>query len=134
MKICRTCNISKIDQDFRIYKNRGKTYIKHECRECEYSRKKSYDYKEQSKYYKAKERYGLTKEEYDELMKATNCRICKCPFKDSTPHIDHNHETGKIRGVLCGSCNKGLGLFKDNPVILSSAIKYLLIEGSTTRE
>lgn len=55
------------------------------------------------------------------------CAICKNP---ETPgrqmHIDHDHESGKIRSLLCGKCNMGLGLFKDDPRRLQSAIEYIL--------
>jgi hypothetical protein len=39
--------------------------------------------------------------------------------------VDHCHKSGQIRGLLCNACNKGLGLFKDSPIILEKAIKYL---------
>jgi len=50
------------------------------------------------------------------------------PFTDYRgrgKHIDHNHETGFTRGVLCARCNNGLGLFKDNPVNLRAAARFL---------
>ena len=40
-------------------------------------------------------------------------------------HVDHNHETGKVRGLLCTRCNTALGKFKESPTILESAVKYL---------
>ena len=49
---------------------------------------------------------------------------CICGEKQELV-IDHDHRTGKVRGLLCGSCNKGLGFFKDNKKYLNSAIKYL---------
>ena len=56
------------------------------------------------------------------------CEICLKPFTDYRgrgKHIDHNHETGFTRGVLCARCNNGLGLFKDNPVNLRAAARFL---------
>lgn len=44
---------------------------------------------------------------------------------ESKLHVDHDHETGLHRDLLCGSCNKGLGLFKDDPVLLRSAAEYI---------
>lgn len=79
--------------------------------------------------------YGITLEEYDKLMILQNnkCAIC---LKSETIvdnrtkqvrrlSVDHNHETGKVRGLLCKNCNVGLGLFKENLNIIHNLIKYL---------
>lgn len=52
------------------------------------------------------------------------CAICSDPI-DHKAHVDHEHDTGRIRGLLCGLCNKGLGQFKDDVTRLASAVKYL---------
>jgi predicted nucleic acid-binding Zn ribbon protein len=74
--------------------------------------------------------YGITAEEYDALLAAQEgrCAICGSPDwpgKGNRPHIDHDHETGRIRGLLCNNCNTGLGQFKDDPQRLRAAIRYL---------
>lgn len=51
------------------------------------------------------------------------CQICQSA--STTLHVYHNHETGKVRGLICGSCNRALGLFKESQTILNNAIKYL---------
>jgi hypothetical protein len=51
------------------------------------------------------------------------CAICQFPLK--SPSLDHEHQTGIFRGFLCQPCNLGLGLFKDNILILERAISYL---------
>jgi hypothetical protein len=59
------------------------------------------------------------------------CAICKINFESSgsgwfsRPNIDHDHKTNKLRGLLCGACNTGLGYLRDNTTILKNAIKYL---------
>lgn len=70
-------------------------------------------------------RYGITHEEYEMLLQKQHglCAICKVPTIKF--HIDHDHKTNKVRGLLCGPCNMGLGLFKDNKVLLALAITYL---------
>lgn len=74
--------------------------------------------------------YGLTPEAYTALEESQNykCRICG-KHKNETTHrvldVDHDHDTGRIRGLLCNSCNAGLGLFKDNQTNLLRAIQYL---------
>jgi len=64
------------------------------------------------------------------LLKAQKglCLICRT-IPRSTPHLDHNHKTGEVRGVLCRGCNWGLGQFQDNPTFLKAAAKYLLQRG-----
>jgi uncharacterized Zn finger protein (UPF0148 family) len=74
--------------------------------------------------------YGLTVEQYDDMIIGQNyvCAICGRSEKSSTRgvlFIDHDHKTGKVRGLLCDSCNRGLGYFYDNTSFLSNAIKYL---------
>ena len=73
-------------------------------------------------------KYGVSPEQYLELFEAQGgkCKICGYePSGDEYLHIDHNKETGEIRGLLCGKCNKGLGLFDDNPENFIKAKDYL---------
>jgi hypothetical protein len=59
-------------------------------------------------------KFGITITEADAMVaKAGKCEICRKPFKDRrNAHIDHDHDTGEIRGVLCGSCNGKLGWYQ----------------------
>lgn len=76
------------------------------------------------------QRYGITQEDYDNLLKKQEykCAICKTEEPGGIAnkfHVDHCHDKGHIRGLLCNHCNQGLGHFKDNPYFLDSAIHYL---------
>lgn len=77
-----------------------------------------------------KNKYGLSLDDYDKLLIKQNgvCAICK--HKETKKGIDflpvdHNHKTGKVRGLLCNACNWGIGHLKDDIEILENAIKYL---------
>ena len=74
-----------------------------------------------------KRTFGLTPEELASLVESQGgrCAICDGPPQ----HIDHDHATGKVRGVLCGPCNMGLGQFGDNPKRLARASSYLRRHG-----
>lgn len=75
-----------------------------------------------------KSTYGITSEQYDEMLKKQKglCRICGGVNKSGRRlHIDHDHSTGAIRDLLCFGCNGGLGGFKDNQELLFKAIQYL---------
>lgn len=75
-------------------------------------------------------KYGLTAEDYDALLIKQNygCAICGSRKGDSRYHllhVDHDHVTGLVRGLLCFDCNRGLGCFSDSPELLKQADKYL---------
>ncbi len=73
--------------------------------------------------------YGITGEEYHSLFKAQDgrCAICGIHQDDLRKKlsVDHNHTTGKVRGLLCDKCNQGLGYFNDSPERLKTAIEYV---------
>jgi hypothetical protein len=72
--------------------------------------------------------YGLTLSGYENLLQLQGgvCKVCsRSPDENKRLEIDHDHATGRVRGLLCGLCNKGLGLFQDSPEILSKALQYL---------
>lgn len=87
---------------------------------------------ENTEYYRKKllwTRYRLTPEDYDRMVleQQGNCKICGIHQDDLklNLHVDHCHTTGKIRGLLCENCNRGLGMFKDNQDLLQKAKEYL---------
>jgi hypothetical protein len=91
-----------------------------------------------SEYYKTiwlKKKYGITLKEYNELLESQNYVCSICGKKENHIHnktkkktdlaVDHCHDTGKIRGLLCTNCNIGIGYFKNNSDLLIAAAEYL---------
>lgn len=84
--------------------------------------------------YRLLSKYGLTPEDYRELLAAQNgkCAICQQEAKHYA--VDHDHVTGQVRGLLCDTCNVGLGHFRDDVGRLMSAAAYLLSHGKERPE
>lgn len=88
--------------------------------------------RESNKWSRIKSAYRLTKEAFLALLGKQRglCAICGQPASgsgqaNSRLHIDHDHRTGKVRGLLCTHCNHGLGKFMDSPILLRAAAEYL---------
>lgn len=73
-----------------------------------------------------KRRYGVSQERFDQMLQEQQhtCAICGTVMGQEAC-VDHDHTTGRVRGLLCKTCNAGLGLFHDNWQIISSALNYL---------
>ncbi len=75
--------------------------------------------------------YGITSQQYDEMLSEQGgvCRVCREPpamvGRKSRLHVDHCHDTGRVRGLLCHSCNVALGLLKDDKARVSALLAYL---------
>jgi Autographiviridae endonuclease VII len=78
-----------------------------------------------------KRKYNVSKEQYQEMLdkQGNRCQICRklhnVDIKRGRLYIDHNHTTGKVRGLLCNNCNSGIGNLQDDPDIVQSALEYL---------
>lgn len=73
-------------------------------------------------------KYGLTPERYEEMVKAQDgrCVICNTELLGGKQtHIDHNHDTGEVRAILCTLCNVGIGAFRERVDLLRKAIAYI---------
>lgn len=77
-------------------------------------------------------KYGITPAQYDAMLDAQDgvCAICGRPPKggrtsSASLHVDHDHKTGIVRGLLCNACNLGVGKFMDSPALLRIAAVYL---------
>ena len=137
MKKCNKCGELKPRSSEYFHKDKyrkdGFCYTCRVC--CPNYRNKEKERKQRRKYHKnnpdvfrnlkLKHRYGITLEEYNNMIKIQNgkCKICGTSSKKLC--VDHNHTTKQIRGLLCDNCNSGLGFFYDNPSFLKYAIDYL---------
>jgi hypothetical protein len=78
-----------------------------------------------------KQKYGISEIDYLEMLQKqqNSCKICNSFFSTSwgpdAPVVDHCHSTGKVRGLLCNECNRGLGYYHDDPIALRKAADYL---------
>jgi hypothetical protein len=77
-----------------------------------------------SRHYHLKRRYGISVDDVDALILAQGA-ICPICGRGDPEQVDHDHGTGKVRGVLCFNCNGGLGQFRDDPDALAKAVAYL---------
>lgn len=151
MKICSCCKQSKpaTNEFFYKYKTRGNS-LTAKCKECILAQQKGRYNRNPEKYRKYRKeyfeknkenvankayfqsvltKYSLTQKDYETLWEkqAGRCKICDKAFKDiKRPSVDHCHDTGRVRGLLCKQCNTGIGQFKDNPDLLLLACDYLL--------
>lgn len=80
-------------------------------------------------------KYGMTINEFESILKSQDGKCAICGYSDLSkknffPMVDHCHDQGHVRGLLCGECNFGLSKFKDNIELLQNAIKYLQERGS----
>lgn len=122
---CSMCKEYKTPDNY--YNNKNTTNkLDPQCKEC---RKTYYSTEKMNKYF-IKSKYGMTVEEYDILSEKQGgvCAICGKPEPDqkrSRLCIDHDHETGKVRGLLCSQCNFALGNFNDDISSLLKAAEYL---------
>lgn len=131
-KLCIVCKIEKSKEYFSPKGNHYNSW----CKECHNiyqreslknkdTRDKKYNSSRNSFY---KKKYGITIQQYEELLENQNyvCKICeKEDVGGKRLAVDHCHNTGLVRGLLCGSCNKALGGFNDDTALLNNAINYL---------
>ena len=72
--------------------------------------------------------FGISADDFDALLgeQGGGCAICECaPEREASFHLDHDHVTGEIRGILCLSCNQGVGQFRDDAQLLERAAAYV---------
>jgi len=80
-------------------------------------------------------KYGITPEDFETMLAAQggHCAICGTTDwkgRENRPHVDHCHECGAVRGLLCRACNHGLGNFGDDPTRIERALRYVRSHGT----
>jgi hypothetical protein len=127
MKTCRHCGETKPLSKFVKHSATKDGYVS-TCKSCKKKKYPTTDSQKQKAYERQiKRNYGITVADYDEMFEQQNgvCAGCKQPNNEGRFHIDHCHKTNKVRGLLCGNCNKALGLLKDDVSTLANLILYL---------
>lgn len=138
LKRCTGCGESKpVDDFYRASTNPENIryrYRAQPCKQCTKGVRKRWREEnadvllERQIGYTLKFKFGISREDYETRLAAQGggCAICgKPPPEKRRHHVDHDHETGAVRGVLCGHCNTGLGLFGEDIALLESAAAYL---------
>lgn len=142
MKVCTKCNVDKELSEFQNRKDQldGKAFWCKSCTQDYDKQRNSLPERIRSKRNASlKKLYGITLEEAEEILASQYgvCAICKgnvvwsskSENKNQSACVDHCHETGVVRGILCNSCNRGLGFFKDDAEALEIAAGYLRNHG-----
>jgi len=105
-------------------------YYKDNCEKTKkYNRQWKKDNPKKVKSYTIKANYNLSYEDWSKMWESQNgrCAICEKPFtKPSDAYVDHNHQTNKVRSLLCMKCNIGIGIFNDSPKLTAKVTEYLL--------
>lgn len=133
MKTCSKCGktlpLNSFSDD-----GRGKQGKASRCKDCEKARKLEWNRQnkewKRNNYFQTK--YSISSKEYDIMFEKQDGKCAICSQTPEQTHrkmlyVDHNHTTGKVRGLLCHHCNTSLGLAKDNIEVLYKMIKYLEI-------
>ena len=146
-KHCTQCDVLKPIDEYYADKRYldGKTSA---CKECrirkalpahyawrELNPEKVKQHSRKARRQKLQQKYGYTVIELMDVLEAQNgeCKICgralsySATSKIDVPHVDHDHKTGAVRGLLCSICNTGLGMFNDSLELLAKAQDYLMM-------
>lgn len=130
--LCHCCKVCRATQQ-REYRKKNPEIIK-KIREKRKPLQKEYNNRPEIKRKIAdqflRKSFNLSIDDYEKMLTLQNgvCYICKgeeTSVRNSRLAVDHNHKTGKIRGLLCSNCNRALGLFKDDKKIILAAANYL---------
>lgn len=135
-RVCNRCGVHKDKQSFRLVRSSSRILLKSTCKTCEAQAQKDRPKlsKEDRWKYTIKQIYGITVYDYYDMLESQNnkCKLCdtKEPGGKGRWHIDHCHDSGRVRGLLCHTCNTGIGLLQEDPELLCKAALYIKQEGN----
>lgn len=133
MRTCAHCNVSKPPTEY-YRDSKASDRLRWICKPCHSTNMRKWWQNNQGRRrgYTLKRLHQITLDHYESLLRQQHgvCAICRKPpsrsnMTEMVLDVDHDHKSGKIRGLLCRSCNGGLGLFKDSPHLMLAAIDYL---------
>ena len=124
-KKCSRCQQVLPISDFNKNLRKGVNYGCSKCRKChaEYQKERHCPRSRRDEHLKYA--YGITQADYDEMLHKQDYSCAICDDQDVDLVVDHDHKTGKVRGLLCHHCNTGIGKLQDSVDVLSNAINYL---------
>jgi len=139
LKTCIACNTQKEKNEFYKSSKGCKNGLTARCKKCHGIQTKQWMQNNKDRIpayhrkHSLKGRYGISLDDFEQLKNKQlgKCAICgdipdeTKPSQANKLHVDHCHERGNIRGLLCHLCNRGIGLFKENVETLHKAIDYL---------
>ena len=124
-RTCVTCGVS-FDTQVKTVARGGGLFC---CKSCNPAFKARFTKSEKARRYNLKSNYDVTTEWFAEETRKRDGKCDVCGGVDYGKHgklyVDHDHKSGKVRGLLCNHCNWGLGHFKDETQLLAAAIAYL---------
>lgn len=140
----KKCTVCKEEKEYSCYHKSKQTKdgFGYRCIACDKSARQNYRNTNEDRFRKVarkkqlKHKYGMSEEDYHAMLlsQGGGCAICKTlnPHGEGSTAshlqhfaVDHDHATGKVRGLLCNACNRGLGFLQDSIPILISSIMYL---------
>ena len=132
LKICSKCRVEQPLQNFSRYA-RSADGLHSQCKECARAASAEWEAKNPEKV-RAKNRrcrYGISPEDVLALRQTQDgkCPGCQRDLTTVRECVDHDHATGKVRGLLCARCNTNLGMANDDPATLRRLVNYLELHG-----
>lgn len=135
LKVCNQCRLELPVSRFNSHRAL-RDGLNPRCKACIKSAADAYytenreHVRDRSKWHVLKHRYGISREQYEELFlkQGGGCAVCGAATATSRARflcVDHDHETGEIRGLLCTPCNLAIGYLKDDPELLAGAARYV---------